>query len=66
MVSGLCDGNDPLIASKLHEAFIIMCICLPQDFVMDFELVVRREPAQEMGIGLYRPGPTERFRNTLS
>ena len=49
MVSGLCDGNNTLIASKLHEAFTIISIRLPQDFVMNFQLVVRRKAAQEMG-----------------
>ena len=51
MVSGLCHGHDTLGASKLHEAFTIICIRLPQDFVMDFELVARREAAQEIGTG---------------
>jgi len=62
MVSGLCDGNDTLIASKLHEAFTIIFICLPQDFVMDFELVVRREASQEMGMGPSGPVPQAGFK----
>jgi hypothetical protein len=66
MVSGLCDGNDTLIASKIHEAFTIISIRLPQDFVMDFQVAVRREAAQEMGIGLPGPNPTDRLQNTLS
>ena len=64
MVSGLCHGHDTLSASKLHEAFTIICICLPQDFVMDFELVVRREAAQEIGTGPSGPGPPGRLQNT--
>jgi hypothetical protein len=62
MVSGLCDGNDTLIESKLHEAFTIICIRLPQDFVLDFQLAVRREASQEMGIGPSGPVPQAGFK----
>jgi hypothetical protein len=46
MFIGLCDGYDTLIESKLHEAFTIISIRLPQDFVMDFQVAVRRKVAQ--------------------
>jgi hypothetical protein len=65
MASGLCHGHDTLIASKLHEAFTIICIRLPQDFVMDFELAVRCEAATGDGEGPSGPGPTSRLQNTL-
>ena len=63
MVSGLCHGHDTLSASKLHEAFTIISIRLPQDFVMDFELVGRREAAQGIGAGPSGPGPRGRLQD---
>jgi hypothetical protein len=62
MVSGFYDGNDTPIASKLQEAFTIIFICLPQDFVMDSQLAVRREASQEMGIGPSGPVPQAGFK----
>jgi len=66
MLSGLCDGDYTLIASKLHEAFTIICICLPQHFVMDFRVQVRPDAVQKMGMGPFWPGPTGQLQNTLS
>jgi len=66
MLSGLCDGDYTLIASKLHEAFTIICICLPQDFVMDFQVAVRHKAAQEMGVGPSGSARRSRLQNALS
>ena len=66
MFIGLCDGSDTLIESKLNGAFTIICIRLPQDFVLDFRVQVRREAAQEMGVGPSGPGPTSRLKNASS
>ena len=65
MVSGLCHGHDTVSASRFHEVFTIICIRLPQDFVMDFELVVRREAAQGIGAGPSGSGPPGRLQDTF-
>ncbi|KPK28877.1 MAG: hypothetical protein AMK69_08290 [Nitrospira bacterium SG8_3] len=51
MLSGLCDGHDTFIASKLNEAFTIIFVCLPQDFIMDFRVQARCVAAQDTGRG---------------
>jgi hypothetical protein len=66
MFMDFCDGSNTLIESKLHEAFTIICIRLPQDFVIDFQLVVRREAAQEMGVGPSVPARRNRLQSALS
>jgi hypothetical protein len=66
MFIGLCDGSNTLIESKLHEAFTIICIRLPQDFLMDFQAGVCQKAAQEMGVGPSGPAHRIRFEDPWS